>query len=301
MEPMTVRGGITHAEWEALPDDGQRHEVIDGMLLVSPSPSLAHQRVLGALYRALHRNCPPELEVFMAPLDVDLTESENRLTITEPDLLVLRREHTGGTRLPAGVVPVLAVEVLSPSTPSVDQLVKREQLRRAGCPSYWLVDPDVLRSWPDAAPGGSFRDVGRALRKRPWCRREAWWHATCGAAIRAIMIRTATRPVRSGGGDQQSLGSYGHGGHEVARRPARAIRGVEQDDVATRTHPGPRIRLHRKMVTAEANPAPGRSLRGQSLTSSASRSRKQPCRSYSTPRRKWRLRTIAFQFCRMTS
>ena len=52
MEPMTVRGGITRAEWEALPDDGQRHEVIDGMLLVSPSPSLAHQRVLGALYRA---------------------------------------------------------------------------------------------------------------------------------------------------------------------------------------------------------------------------------------------------------
>ncbi|MGH3444748.1 MAG: Uma2 family endonuclease [Nocardioidaceae bacterium] len=127
---------LTGADLDSLPDDGHRYELIDGTLVVSPAPSTRHQRILARLHLALAQHCPPELEVFFAPLDVVLADD----TVLQPDLLVARRSDLTEDNLPAP--PMLAVEVLSPSTRRVDLTLKRSRLEEAGCPSYWVVDPD---------------------------------------------------------------------------------------------------------------------------------------------------------------
>jgi Uma2 family endonuclease len=120
-----------------LPDDGLRYELVDGTLLVSAAPSKLHQRCLGNLYVLLRTSCPEALEVFLAPTDYQPTHTRS----LQPDLLVVTRDDPG----PAAVTTPLelAVEVLSPSSRSVDLVLKRELYRQAGVRSYWVVDPLV--------------------------------------------------------------------------------------------------------------------------------------------------------------
>ena len=116
---------------------GRRYELIDGALLVSAEPSLQHQRVSLVVARLLQDACPADLEVFL-PIDVRLSPSRQ----VAPDVTVVRRQDASGRRL-AGV-PLLVVEVQSPSTRAVDLTLKRHVLAEAGVPSYWLVEPDDL-------------------------------------------------------------------------------------------------------------------------------------------------------------
>ncbi len=128
---------LTRADLEALPDDdGHRYELIDGVLLVSPAPRHGHQTAAGNLYLLLRQACPPSLQVIFAPFAVALSDD----TEVQPDLLVAPRSQFTDTELPGA--PLLAVEVLSPSTRRVDQLLKRDRLQAAGVMSYWLVDAD---------------------------------------------------------------------------------------------------------------------------------------------------------------
>lgn len=128
---------LTRADLVELPDDdGHRYELIDGVLLVSPGPRHGHQVVVGNLHVLLRGACPPDLQVILAPFAVALAED----TEVQPDLLVAPRSQFTETELPGP--PLLAVEVLSPSTRRVDLLLKRDRLEAAGVPSYWLVDPD---------------------------------------------------------------------------------------------------------------------------------------------------------------
>lgn len=126
---------LTRADLAGLPDDGHRYELIDGTLIVSPGPQLPHQDMVGNLHLLLRAACPPHLKVVLAPFDVVLADD----TVIEPDLLVAPREQFTRADLPGP--PLLAVEVLSPSTRRVDLLLKRDRLQAAGVPSYWLVDP----------------------------------------------------------------------------------------------------------------------------------------------------------------
>ena len=126
---------FTRADLDAMPDDGRRHELIDGSLIVTPAPLLRHQRAVGELHLLLRRGCPPELEVLLAPFDVVLAVD----TVVQPDLLVTRRSDTTERDLP--VAPLLAVEVLSPSTRHIDLGLKRARYETAGSPSYWVFDP----------------------------------------------------------------------------------------------------------------------------------------------------------------
>lgn len=144
MAGMTTRPGtrrLTRADLEDVPDDGYRYELVDGELIVSPAPRYRHQKVVGRLYRLLDDHCPPDLDVLFAPFAVALSED----TEIQPDLLVARRSDLldAETHLPSA--PLLAVEVLSPGSRSRDLVLKRERLERAGCPSYWVVDPEALR------------------------------------------------------------------------------------------------------------------------------------------------------------
>jgi Uma2 family endonuclease len=127
---------FTREDLETLPDDGRRYELIDGCLVVTPAPALRHQRMLGELYLLLRRACPAGLEVLLAPFDVALAVD----TVVQPDLLVARTSDLTERDLPTA--PLLAIEVLSPSTRHVDRGLKRARYETAGCPSYWVVDPD---------------------------------------------------------------------------------------------------------------------------------------------------------------
>ncbi len=127
----------TVADLETLPDDGLRYELVDGMLVVSPAPSRLHQRVLMNLAVLLHAACPPELEVVPAPTDYQPTATRS----LQPDVLVVSRDDPG---MGAVTTPLaLAVEILSPSSRSMDLVLKRELYAQAGVLAYWVVDPAV--------------------------------------------------------------------------------------------------------------------------------------------------------------
>ena len=125
----------TLADLAALPDDGMRYELVDGTLLVSAAPSKVHQRVLGNLHLLLRDACPPELEVFLAPTDYQPTSTRS----LQPDLLVVRRDDPGEAAVTTPLA--LAVEVLSPSSRSIDVVLKRALYEQAGVEQYWVVDP----------------------------------------------------------------------------------------------------------------------------------------------------------------
>lgn len=134
---------LTRADLDAAPDDGHRYELIDGTLVVTPAPRPLHQIILVNLLAELRATVPEDLRVLCAPLDVVLSED----TIIQPDLLVAPREAFTDRDLPTA--PLLAVEILSPSTRGIDLLLKRDRLQRAGCPHYWVVDPDApsIHAW----------------------------------------------------------------------------------------------------------------------------------------------------------
>jgi len=123
---------------DELPDDGKRYEVVDGVLLVNAAPRPGHQGVLLSLAILLRAEAPAHLKVHVAPLDVVLADD----TVVEPDVLVAHTDAFTELNLPAP--PLLAVEVLSPSTRRVDLVLKKERYERAGIASYWLVDPETL-------------------------------------------------------------------------------------------------------------------------------------------------------------
>ena len=126
----------------ALPEDGLRHELLDGAHVVTPAPELPHQGVLGQfgflLSKTLEGN--EELVVLYSPADIVLGPK----TLVQPDLFVVRKQPGQVLRKWSEVgVPVLAVEVLSPSTAARDRGKKRSIYQKAGVGEYWIVDLDA--------------------------------------------------------------------------------------------------------------------------------------------------------------
>lgn len=124
-----------------MPDDGNRYEILEGNLLVSPSPSWRHQRVVTNVVmtlsvlqaRGLGQVCP-------APMDVVLTAH----TALQPDVLFIRTDRLDiVTERSVNGPPDLVVEVLSESTRSADLGRKLRAYARYGVPEYWVLDPDA--------------------------------------------------------------------------------------------------------------------------------------------------------------
>ncbi len=129
--PFTVR------DLEAMPDDGHRYELIDGVLIVTPAPGWHHQEGSGELFVQLRAACPRGLRVLAAPFAVQPDEHNE----VQPDILVTRFGDLTPRNLP--VAPLLAVEFLSPSTRLHDRNTKKAAYERMGAASYWLVDPEL--------------------------------------------------------------------------------------------------------------------------------------------------------------
>ena len=139
-------GNWTREEVLALPDDGNRYELFDGELLVTPAPTAPHQIAVTLLFRALD----PFVDrhevglTLTAPADLPLGGHQ----LSQPDLFVVPGlpEDRSWERFPN---PILVIEVLSPSTARYDRLVKRRRFQRTGIPEYWIVDLDarVVERW----------------------------------------------------------------------------------------------------------------------------------------------------------
>ena len=131
---------LTYDNFLMFPNDGQRHELIDGKHYVTPSPNTRHQQLSLRLTIALSRylESSPGAELFYAPLDCVFTHFD----IVEPDLLlvtadqreIITEKHVRGA-------PALVVEILSPGTRRVDQQIKRDLYDRVGVREYWVIDP----------------------------------------------------------------------------------------------------------------------------------------------------------------
>ena len=150
-------GDWSVADLARLPDDGLQYELADGVLLVSPAPVPRHQVVVGEVYLLLRASCPADLQVLVAPVDYQPTERRS----LQPDLLVVRRDDVGPTRIVAPLV--LAVEVLSPSTRSKDLLLKRGLYEDSGVASYWVVDPEEPSVLALELRDGRYVEAGRAV------------------------------------------------------------------------------------------------------------------------------------------
>jgi Uma2 family endonuclease len=128
--------------WAETRPDEEHYEVVDGQPVLSPSPSLQHQLALVNLLVQIREACSSSFLVLPAPLDWVLWE-QPRLNIREPDILVVPREALSERRVVK--TPLLAVEVLSPSSVERDAIAKRRDYALAGLDHYWIVDPEGLR------------------------------------------------------------------------------------------------------------------------------------------------------------
>jgi Uma2 family endonuclease len=147
---------LTYDDLQAMPDDGHRYELVDGVLIVTPAPVARHQRAVVNLIVALKTASGVEHDVFTAPFDYKIGE----LTVLQPDVLVARRTDVGEANLQR--TPLLVIEVLSPSTRRIDLGTKRLAFEAAGVPSYWLVDPDEPSLTVLELTSGEYREAARA-------------------------------------------------------------------------------------------------------------------------------------------
>lgn len=126
----------------ALPEDGNRYEIVRGELLVTPSPSLLHQRALSLLHGQFlsYLRDQPSAEVLISPADIELETD----SVVQPDLFVFPREEGRIARRWADIRQLLlAVEILSPSSARADRITKRRLYMEHDVAEYWIVDLDA--------------------------------------------------------------------------------------------------------------------------------------------------------------
>lgn len=135
MSVMATSRLLTREDLDALPDDGLRHELIDGAFVMTPAPGFRHQVMVSGLHALLRSAIVgSDLVVLTAPFDVALGPN-----VVEPDLLVAPRSAFTERDLPTA--PLLAVEVRSSSTRWLDEGRKLSLYEEHGVASYWLADP----------------------------------------------------------------------------------------------------------------------------------------------------------------
>jgi Uma2 family endonuclease len=143
------QGQWTYADWETLPDDGNRYEIIEGVLYMSTAPSYFHQWIIKRLYRFWGARVEERGLAYadFAPIGVimpgcDPVQPDFVVVLTSRASIIQDRRIRG--------VPDLIVEVMSPGNPDYDEEVKLEAYAKAGVPEYAIIDPSTrtLRLYP---------------------------------------------------------------------------------------------------------------------------------------------------------
>ena len=143
-EEMRTNPGVklTYDDFLLFPDDGKRHELIDGEHYVTPSPSRKHQAISWNLTILIgsYLESHPVGRAFAAPFDVVFSNFD----VVEPDLLFISnaRLEVLTTKNVQGA-PNLVVEIGSPSTRRRDEIIKRNLYERCGVEEYWVIDPEI--------------------------------------------------------------------------------------------------------------------------------------------------------------
>lgn len=134
------QGSWTYNDYAAMPDDGKRYQIVDGVLFMSPSPDTRHQDTVGTIFACLREHALRNKlgKVYIAPLDVEL----NPKTVVQPDVLLILHAHLEKIAAKRIIgAPDLVVEVSSPGTTGFDRCQKQDAYAHAGVPEYWIVNP----------------------------------------------------------------------------------------------------------------------------------------------------------------
>jgi Uma2 family endonuclease len=152
---------LTYDDFVLFPDDGKRHELIDGDHYVTPSPNVRHQQIQGNVFAMIwnYLEAHPIGRVFTSRLDVVFS----RFDVVEPDIMYVSHERAKTVLTTADLqgAPDLVIEIGSPSTRQRDETIKRHLYERSGVSAYWVVDPDidVVRVYTRSSDSGFGRPV----------------------------------------------------------------------------------------------------------------------------------------------
>ncbi|HHW43526.1 MAG TPA: Uma2 family endonuclease [Desulfotomaculum sp.] len=158
---------LTYEDYLDLPDDGNRYEILEGVLHVTPSPTTRHQRISRNLQRIVddHVLRHDLGEVFYAPLDVLFS----RISIAQPDLIFISHGRAAIiTDKNIAGAPDLVVEILSPTTAKRDKVTKAHVYALYGVKYYWLVDPDSTMVEEYRLEGEGYVPVSRGAGNAPF-------------------------------------------------------------------------------------------------------------------------------------
>ncbi|MCX5066262.1 Uma2 family endonuclease [Micromonospora lupini] len=148
------RADYTLEDLLALPDDAPRVELVDGVIQVTPSPTLGHQNISSLLWLWLHSHAPQHLGAAQA-IGVRLSHNTSR----QPDVLLHRAGVASVNSILRAEDVVLAVEIVSPGTRRIDRFAKPGEYAAAGIPFYWRIEQDPVhvyayRIGDRVGPGG---------------------------------------------------------------------------------------------------------------------------------------------------
>ncbi len=141
-EPLYAGMRMSADEYERLEDDGFHYEVIDGVVVMAPSPNSEHQAVLCEIIK--------QLGVFLDdhPIGRVLCEMDVRfgpLHVYQPDALFISKSRMTRRTPRVHVVPEMVLEILSPGTKRRDLGTKKTDYERFGVDEYWIIDPAAKR------------------------------------------------------------------------------------------------------------------------------------------------------------
>jgi len=142
VKPATPGLKLTYDDFVLFPDDGKRHELIDGEHYVTPSPNMRHQQISMNLTLMIGGwlEVHPQGRLFYAPFDVVFSKFD----VVEPDVLYVSNERSNVLTAPnVQGAPDLVIEIGSPGTRQRDETVKRRLYERSDVLEYWIVDPDI--------------------------------------------------------------------------------------------------------------------------------------------------------------
>ncbi|MBN1697339.1 MAG: Uma2 family endonuclease [Spirochaetales bacterium] len=150
---------LTYRDFILFPDNGKRHELIDGDHFMTPAPSIRHQIVsknIEYLFERYFRNSDTGI-ILYAPVDVYLSDSD----IVEPDLVIIKKENQKiiKDKYIKGH-PDMVVEILSPATQKNDLELKKHLYEKFGVKEYWIVDPDNNEVQQYVLHGGKYMKRG---------------------------------------------------------------------------------------------------------------------------------------------